>query len=191
MHFLYLSLSLLLFLGTIVDPSEKRSRPTLPANLEAQAEEFPVPQGIPNMLFYLQRDPNPNTVIYQLNLTEQGTLHETEPIKVFWIRYAEKGQQKELNYIHRKFAYGLNFTKRGPEKYDFRFVSHDKIPFLLSKGKGGKFQVVATVNNQPLILNRMYVRIEGGTFWVPNVLHVDFEGVDVATGKETVKRYKP
>ena len=158
---------------------------------KVKGENFPVPKGVPNLLFYLQRDPESNTVIYQLNLDEQGKLNEAEPIKIFWIRYAEKGQRKELNYIHRKFAYGLNFKKLAPDKYEFQFVSHDKVRFELAKGKDGNFRVQTIINNKPIILERMYVRIDGGTFWVPNVLYVDFEGVEVATGKEVTLQYKP
>jgi hypothetical protein len=61
----------------------------LPAGIAAPVaafspgQDFPVPRNIPNLLFYLQRDPDANTVIYQLNLTEQGELNEAEPIKVF------------------------------------------------------------------------------------------------------------
>jgi hypothetical protein len=81
--------------------------------------------------------------------------------------------------------------KVGPERYAFQFVSHDKIHFELRRGKDGRFHVFTEVNQQPLLLKRMYVRIEGGTFWVPNVLYVDFEGLDEATGREIVQRYKP
>jgi hypothetical protein len=162
-----------------------------PAFTKSSKDTFPVPEGISNLLFYLQRDPDANTVVYQLNLTEQGLLNEAEPVKIFWIRYAEKGQRKELNYIHRKFAYGLLFKKLSPDKYEFRFVSHDKIQFGLMKGKDGNYQVSCSIFNKPAILKRMYVRIDGGSFWVPNVLYVDFIGVEEATGKEITQRYKP
>lgn len=193
MSFLRLSLCLILLAGpgAADNPFPRLSGFHHPLSLKSQGEKFPVPKGIPNLLFYLQRDPDANTVIYQLNLTEQGELNEAEPIKVFWIRYAEKGQQKELNYIHRKFAYSLNFKKINPEKYEFTFVSHDKILFTLRKEKDGNFHVYTTINNQSLLLKRIYVRIEGGTFWVPNVLYVDLEGVDPATGKEATMRYNP
>ena len=75
------------------------------------ATTFPVPSGVTNQLFYLQRDPNTNTVIYQLNVDRAGKLDEDEPVNVFWIRYDEHGERKDLNFIQRKFAYGLTAEK--------------------------------------------------------------------------------
>ncbi|CAN5917478.1 hypothetical protein BH24BAC1_BH24BAC1_07400 [soil metagenome] len=189
---------LLLCLLMLVPHANEKSPLPLPAQPELQAStthsqtSFPEPKGIPNMLFYLQRDPDPNTVVYQLNLTDEGRLNEAEPIKVFWIRYAEQGQRRELNYIHRKFAFGVNTKKISPEKYEFHLVSHDKIRFLLSKGKDGNFHVYTTIANQNAILKRIYVRIEsGGSFWVPNIPFVDFFGIQEGGGKEIVGRYIP
>ena len=118
-------------------------------------------------------------------------MNEAEPIKVFWIRYAEQGQRKELSYIHRKFAFGVNTKKIGPEKYEFHLVSHDKIRFLLSKGKDGNFHVYTTIADKNAILKRIYVRIDGGSFWVPNIPYVDFFGVLEGSGKDIMGRYIP
>ena len=68
---------------------------------------YPVPPLNSQRLFYLQRTPNVNTIVYDLNLTNDGKLNTVEPVKAYWIRYAENGQKQDLNYIQRKFAYGL------------------------------------------------------------------------------------
>jgi hypothetical protein len=191
MHLLQLSLCFLLLFWAGENPIGRVVDPIQPVHSSFSNDNFPVPAGIPNMLFYLQRDPDANTVVYQLNLTEQGALNEAEPVKAFWIRYGEKGQQKELNYIHRKLAYGLHFKRLGPERHEFRFVSHDNIRFELTKGKDGNFKVNCSIFDKPANLKKMYVRIEGGTFWVPNVRYVDFTGIEEATGKEVTRRYIP
>ncbi|RYG08096.1 MAG: DUF4833 domain-containing protein, partial [Chitinophagaceae bacterium] len=68
---------------------------------------FPTPKNISNQLFYVQRDPNINTIICQLNIDEKGDLVKEQPVNVFWMRYADKEGKKDLNYIQRKFAYGI------------------------------------------------------------------------------------
>src|SRR5580765_3967987 len=75
--------------------------------LAQDGKVFPVPSGNDNQLFYLQRTPNTNTVVYEVKYTKTGQLDTTEPVHVFWIRYAEKGQRAELSYIQRHFAYGI------------------------------------------------------------------------------------
>src|SRR6266567_70305 len=68
---------------------------------------FPVPQGNPNQLIYLQRTPNKNTIVCELNLAADGRLNADEPVHVFWIRYGEQAQRTELSFLQRNFAYGI------------------------------------------------------------------------------------
>lgn len=150
---------------------------------------FPVPSGIANQLFYLQRDPNINTVIYQLNVSSAGRLDEEEPIRVFWIRYADQGEVKDLSFIQRKFAYGLSAKRMAPDKYELKFAAYDKVRFFLMKSAVDKaFHVYATIANKQIVLERVFLRIEGGTFWVPNVKYIEFKGWNAATREPVVER---
>ncbi|HEX8349622.1 MAG TPA: DUF4833 domain-containing protein [Hymenobacter sp.] len=150
---------------------------------------FPVPTGIANQLFYLQRDPNSNTVIYQLNLDGAGNLKEDEPVRVFWIRYTEGGEHKDLSFIQRKFAYGLTAKKLAPDKYELKFAAYDKVRFFLMKSSVDKaFHVFAAFTSKQIVLTRVYLRIEGGTFWVPNVRYIEFKGWNAATHEPVVER---
>lgn len=151
---------------------------------------FPVPKGVSNQLFYLQRDPNTNTIICQLNVDEDGVLDQKSPVNVFWLRYAEGGKRTELNYIQRKFAYGVTSKQLSPEKYELKFVSYGKYPMYLMKGKDKKYHVYSKVANRQAILNSVYVHIVGGTFWVPNVVYVEFKATDPDTGEQLTERIK-
>ena len=155
------------------------------------SDTLPVPKNIKNMLFYVQRDPNSNTVIYELNLNSNGKLNEKEPVKIYWVRYAEKGIRQDLNYFQRKLAYGLNVNKISQDNYELKFVCYSKLIFNLSKDAAGNFQVYTTINNNKAILNRVFARINGGTFWVPNVVYVDLFGTEVISGKKFTSRIKP
>jgi hypothetical protein len=159
----------------------------LPA--QKSALTFPVPSGVPNQLFYLQRDPNTNTVVYQLNVDRAGQLDEDEPVNVFWLRYDEHGERKELNFIQRKFAYGLTAEKLAPEKYELKFAAYNKVRFFLLRSPTNKaFHVYTTIGGRQLQLERVFLRIEGGTFWVPNVKYIEFKGVSTATRAPLVER---
>jgi phosphatidylglycerophosphate synthase len=154
-----------------------------------RAMDFPVPAGIPNQLFYLQRDPNTNTVIYQLNVNSAGKLDEDEPVRVFWIRYAEQGQRENLNFIQRKFAYGLSAKKVATDKYELKFAAYNKVPFYLMRSStDNSFHVYTIVAKKQIMLNRVYLRIEGGTFWVPNVKYIEFKGLNSTTREPTIER---
>ncbi|RZK15338.1 MAG: DUF4833 domain-containing protein [Hymenobacter sp.] len=164
--------------------------PTDAAAPALTAPVFPVPSGVPNQLFYLQRDPNTNTVIYQLNLNSAGKLDEEEPVRIFWIRYAEHGQQQDLNFIQRKFAYGVKANKIGPDKYELRFAAYGKLPLYLMRGGPDRaFHVYTAIGSQQSVLERIYLHIEGGTFWVPNVKYVELKGNNPATREPVVSRF--
>ncbi|MBS7563055.1 DUF4833 domain-containing protein [Mucilaginibacter sp. Bleaf8] len=151
--------------------------PALPANV--------------SRLFYVQRTPNANTIVYELKLDNNGLPDEDEPIHPYWIRYTENGKHEELGFIQRKFAYGLTSKSLGNGRYDIRFVSYKKLPLTLMKGNDGKYHIFATISQKQIIINRIFVRIEGGSFWVPNVRFVEIKGTDPTTNKEVVERFKP
>jgi len=152
---------------------------------------YTAPPASVSRLFFVQRSPNSNTIIYSLNLDKSGVPNEDEPVHAYWIRYNEKGQKEDLSYIQRKFAYGLNAKPLGNGKYDIRFVAYKKFPLTLMKGNDGKYHIFVTISQKQIVLNQIFVKIEGGTFWVPNVRFVEVKGVNAATGKEVVERFKP
>jgi len=150
--------------------------------------EFPTPKNIDRMLFYLQRDPNTNTVIYALNLQSNGILNSSEPVSAYWIRYGENAEKKDLGYIQRKFAYGLSSKKINKDKYELRFVSHKSLPmYLIKNGKNGSYMVTVMLNNKNIKISRLFIRIVGGSFWVPNVRYALIEGIDLYTEKSVTE----
>jgi phosphatidylglycerophosphate synthase len=151
---------------------------------------FPIPSGIPNKLFYMQRDPNTNTIICELNLAN-GTIVKDQPVKVYWIRYDEGGKKQELSYIQKKFAYGIQSKAMGNDEFELRFVSYKKFPLYLRKSsKDNKYHVYATVNNKKMQLDRIFVRIDGGSFWIPNVKYVELKGSSTENSATLSERIK-
>lgn len=159
---------------------------TISFNSQAQGSDpspliFPTPKDISNQLFYVQRDPNTNTIIYQLNLDKHGEIDKDEPVNVFWIRYGDNGEKKDLSYIQRKFAYGIISKNLGNGKFELKFTSHKKLPMYLYKSTiDKKYHVYATLNNKKMQIERIFLRIEGGSFWLPNVKYVEIKGYDSA-----------
>jgi len=153
--------------------------------------KFPVPRGIANQLFYLQRDPNTNTIIYELNVGKSGDPDEQQPVLAYWIRYGEDGKKQELSYIQRKFAYGIQSRQLGKDHYELRFVSHKKLPLYLQRsGPDKKFHIYATVNDKRVQIERIFVRIVGGSFWLPNVRYVEITGFNAETNDPVTERIK-
>jgi hypothetical protein len=153
----------------------------------AQERAFPVPDGNPNQLFYLQRTPNANTVIYELN-EENGSLNTRDPIRVFWIRYAEKGQKAELNPMQRDFAYGIKATKIDDDNYELHFVAYKQLLLHLRKGANKKYLVYAKINQKPAVLVRIYLHMNGGSLFSPHIEYIELKGVDPDNGTEVIEK---
>lgn len=160
----------------------------LPA-VNAQPAGFPNPPIPPNHLFYLQRTPNKNTIMCELNY-EKGKLVDDEPVHVYWLRYTENGEKAELNFVQRKFAYGMKCNKIKDGRYQIYFVSYKKFKMELKPGTDKKYHAFATINNKESILTRIYLHINGGSFWSPNVEYVDVTGVDPVSGQVVKERKK-
>src|ERR1700741_2751609 len=66
-------------------------------------QDFPIPPQTKSMLFYIQRSTNSNTIIYDANI-KNGKIDADKALNIYWIRYTEKNQKKELNYLERVLA---------------------------------------------------------------------------------------
>lgn len=192
MRSLFLLLSIFYFSPLLTKSTElKLIKPAVFASEPLPDDKYPtLPESV-NRLFYVQRSPNSNTIIYELNNEGRGKLDPENPIHVYWLRYADKGQKEELNYIQRKFAYGLITKPINNDQFEIRFVSYKKFPMTLMRAGDGKYHIFATIEQKQIILNRIFIKIEGGSFWLPNVVYVELKGADPATGRKITTRFKP
>ncbi|MES2133583.1 MAG: DUF4833 domain-containing protein [Bacteroidota bacterium] len=158
-------------------------------------DTFPVPPATKNMLFYVQRTHNTNTIVYDLNYNKDSTLNRTKPVHFYWIRYADGGGKQELSTIQRKYAYGLNAVCIDTVKsiYKLNFVSYKKRDiFLIRSSKtSNSYKACITINNKLAYLHRVFAQIEGGTFWVPHITYVELSGYDISSGKAVSERIIP
>jgi hypothetical protein len=190
-HFLMRLLLLLFFYLSALTFSYGASKANSVGTNAGEKNIYPVPPVNSQSLFYVQRTSNTNTIVYDLNTGTDGKPDNDEPVKAYWIRYAEDGQKKDLSYIQRKFAYGLTAKALNNGNYDIRFVSYKKFPLTLMKTGDGKYHIFANIAQKKVIINRIFVKIDGGSFWLPNVTYVEVKGSDPITGREIVERFKP
>jgi len=128
---------------------------------------------LPIIYFYLQRTPNTNTIICDINL-KNNRINEDEPVHVYWLRYAEKGQKQELNFIQRTFAYGMKTTALGNDKYELHFVSYKKYHMYLMKSPlDHAYHVYGNILNKQAIVTRIFLLVNGGSFWSPHIEYVE------------------
>ena len=156
----------------------------------AAQDTLPVPQE-PNQLFYLQRDPDANTVIYQLN-TVDGTVDPDKPVNVYWIRYAEGGTRQGLNFLQRTMAYGISHKALGHGAYELQLTAYKDHPLRLAYcEKSRTYKVYTTIDKREAVLERIFVRIDGGSVLSPNIKYFELTGRDATTQALVSERIKP
>ena len=145
--------------------------------------EFPVPND-PNMLFYIQRSVNANTVVYAARVDAQGRLDPDEPVEVYWRWYNIDGQRKSINFIERVMAYGVNSVARGPSggTVTFKVAALPERELLLEQDDHGHAEAVTRFGDRAARLVYVYLEVNDSGL-LPNVTALDLFGIDKLTGK--------
>lgn len=138
-------------------------------------KDYPCIKPYDNLLFYIQRNQNINTVIYEANISPCGKLIEDEPIQVHWLVFDEKNELatvQPLNPIQYNLAYGCASKKITEKLYEFHFKPYQQLKFFLHHQEDG-FNVYLCLGGQAYQLKNMYIHAEDlGVF--PEVKLVEF-----------------
>ena len=140
-------------------------------------------------LFFIERSKNKNLVQYDVRLTENDNILDSDPVSVYWV--LENGRQGDLNIIQRRLAYGIDSYER-LEKNKFRvvFVALKDREVIVEKTEGS-FRAITAINGEPSVLERVYVESREGLVGLPEILYVDLFGRSKETGLPINERIVP
>ncbi len=148
----------------------------------AQNKNYPIPPKTAKRLFYIQRNHNANTIVYDANFDENGKLNEKEPIDVYWIRYDEQGQRMELRSIEKWYAYGVDCEKpEGKTFFNVELAADKERAFYLHQTGKFKAMITTLINGKISILEHMYIFADNSGVW-PTVKYIELFGKDLKTG---------
>lgn len=142
-------------------------------------------------LFKIGRSKDANEIYYEVKTNNDGSLNLKEPIKIYWIKYTKNGEIEPLTKIQQNFAYGLKFLEVTPEKAEFQFVSYSKRTLQLRKNASGSFAVFTEVDGKEVELERVFIQIDGGTFWFPKITRVEVHTKNTQAGDLLVEIIHP
>ena len=137
----------------------------------------------PNQLFYVQRSPNANTIVYAARLDANGAIQRDNPVEAFWRKFNIDGGKQPLNFIERMMAYGVRAdpVKPGaPITFTIAALPERKLTLTLDAGK--RPQALMQIGTRTVKLAYVYLHVvEGGL--MPSVPELDIFGTDIASGK--------
>jgi hypothetical protein len=145
--------------------------------------EFPVPAE-PNMLFYIERSVNSNTVIYAANVDSRGRIDPDAPVKAYWRWYNVDGHLKSLNFAERMLAYGVkSVTHGGPHgAISFKVAAVPERTIFVDLDGQGRPEASMQLGGRWAKLVYIYLQVDDSGF-LPKVPALDIFGFDKLTGK--------
>ncbi|MEM1121976.1 MAG: DUF4833 domain-containing protein, partial [Bacteroidota bacterium] len=156
------------------------------AGREDWPDDFPRPEQTEKSLFFIQRNLNRHTIIYDLNLNEDGTLNRKEPIDNYWRQYESTGKRREMSWLEEWLAYGYRARKKSPDLYQVKLRAH-KERFINLKKEGNQWKAVIDINGEESYLTNIYAYADESGI-LPDVKHVDIYGINIRTGKRVKER---
>ena len=152
---------------------------------------YPVPTD-ENMLFYLQRSKNTNTVIYAARMTGTGVLDSKNPVDVFWRRFKTTGNKRDLKKVERKLAYGIVAEpySKSAGAYLTHIVSYPKRKAIVKVDGDGRPVATMKLGDRTVRLSHAFADVDTSGFF-PDVKSVDIYGFDVKTGKVVWEHIEP
>ena len=152
------------------------------SNVSVEAQE---------VLFTIERSLNKDQIIYFLHLDENGLPKPENPISLKWLDNEKTGELVPVNWIKKKFGYGIDILSQKEEEVIFKFVSYDKKSFTLKKDPLGKYGVFAIINDRTMKIDHVYLKIDGGSFWKPNITQVAVRGVNELANLSLYETFNP
>ena len=122
-------------------------------------EDYPVPV-VEDMLFYIQRNQNKNTVVYRMNKNRNNTINTGDPFYIFWKQYYKGGKDSEINYIQQKLAYGVEYDILNEESIRMNIVSYPEYNIYINKQENNQYRATSKINSKWSELSNVYVFAE-------------------------------
>ena len=143
---------------------------------------YPVPDD-PDMLFYIERSSNSNTVVYTAHPDSHGRFDGSTPVDVHWRWYNVDGHKKPLNFIERMMAYGVKSVARdrtGGITFEVAALPERKIRLALDAN--GHAEALMQFGDRSAKLVYVYLQVDDRGL-MPSVTAMDLFGIDQRTGK--------
>ncbi len=138
----------------------------------------------PNMMFYIQKNTNPNTIVYAMKLGTDGKMDPNEPMEVFWRRYQEDGARKKLAWLEKTFAFDFKVKplEGKANTYVFSLIAMKGKKLYVTQTKSGKPNVFMKISGKTARLERIYVMVDDSKR-IQSVNSMELFGRDYKTGK--------
>ena len=144
-----------------------------------------------NTLFKISRSRDADEIAYEVALVADGRLDPDSPVNIYWIKRSKGSVREPLTWIQKRYSYGIKFLETSGDQAIFKFVSFDSKEFNLERSDDGQFRVYALLDNRQVIVERIFVQFDGGSFLSPEISEVILYGRDAGSGVLLTENIRP
>lgn len=144
-------------------------------------------------LFRILRSRDANEIIYKIRFDQTGQPDRSDPIEIHWLKRTDNDKVEPLTRIQNRYAYGIRVLDDIDKKDEiyFKFVSYDKRTFILKRNGEKRYRVFTISADKEIEISRIFVQIDGGSYWLPSISKVELHGIEAATGNLAMETIKP
>lgn len=143
------------------------------------AESF----GVTSPLFIIERSLDKNQIHYVLNCDSKNRPDAENPILVYWLKRTQGNKTEALSWMQSHYGYGIKYVSKTPTSVVFQFAAYSKRNFELRKDQNGIYRVFMQSGKGEIVVNRLFVHNDGGTFMKPKISEVDIYGIKLQSGE--------
>ncbi|MCU4156122.1 DUF4833 domain-containing protein [Carboxylicivirga sp. A043] len=128
---------------------------------------YPIPEKKPELLFYIQRSTNTNTVIYEANFNEKGWLDPKKPVNIYWLMYEEGKKTEDLSFFEKHYAFGVKTKpcENDSNTYWLRLVSQKQLPVKLVQTEPFKVSALIQKNDNTYLFDHIFITSDESGLW--------------------------
>lgn len=147
-------------------------------------DSYPVPEQTQELLFYIQRNHNKNTIIYDANYDEKGWLKKDKPIDAYWKRYEEQNQRMELRRIELWYAFGVSCEamENKEHAYHVHLVADEEREIWIEQEVPFQAKVFTKIKGKRSELKMFYIQADNSGIW-PTVEYIELFGKNALSGQ--------
>lgn len=138
-----------------------------------------------NLLFYITKSANKNTVVYTYQCHEDKSLDVLNPIKAHWIMREQEGDPiEDLTFMEAKLAYGYNIESIEDDSVFFTITPLKEQHVLTIKKRDSKYVALIQLEAKEYILKKVFVQLDEGVM-MDSVQYLKLYLEDPETGEIT------
>jgi hypothetical protein len=140
-------------------------------------------------LFYIGKSDNANVIYYDANLDAQGRFDRRNPVTIYWLMHAQRGQRENMTMLERPH-FGINTRElesgvRWQMNMRQSLLAHKDIILSI---KDGCAVATADIGGVQSYMLNAFIEISPSSGILPDVTHIDINGISVADGTPTTER---